>query len=532
MADGRDPLVITLRQESSVSREWGVLDTLLYNLMTMNFAVMFTVPFLAAVALYPRGDLPVAILIAGVLCCAEAVVYAFLASSVPRSGGDYFLQKRLVSQAIGKVFAFTGVVLGGALWMAIAGWFAANVAVGPLLTVVGRLTGHDAFLSCAALVRSSHGVFLLSLTVVIWSATVNIWGLRTYAILQRISWAVGAGALIFLALLVALLGADRVGSADLYTEALMRARALGFDPGAGSGAAMGTMALVPVAAFSLIYPAWSVQQVGEVRRASRLRSQLVTMVLAEALTAVFSAVVVALVLANVDRDGLAAGAYLFLFERSAMPDPNVPFYWFFDGSLWPSGSAVLALAVLFNAWFWMWVPDITLAASRVMLAMSSDRSLPAWLGDPWGRHRAPAKAIALFSAVCVVPAALYAYTPLWRLTLSVTLLNVLAFAVTCAGGACAPYTNREFYRESTAARFEILKVPLITWCGGGFCLFAAFLVWRFAVDAGLALGAPRWALFAFVAVTYVTAYLVQVLVTRFGGYRKGRGAEVIYRLTD
>jgi basic amino acid/polyamine antiporter, APA family len=482
------------------------------------------------VAFFPHASLPGAIIIAGLFCCAEAVVYAFLASSMPRSGGDYHFQSRLVSPGVGMVFAFTGVVLGGALWMAIAGWFAANVAVGPLLSIAGRLSGWEALSHAATFVQSSTGVFILGLFAIAWSAMVNLWGMQVYAVLQRVCWLVGGVSMLMVVLLLWRLGASALGTAAVYDQALARALTIGFDPSGGPGGFAGTLALVPVAAFSLIYPAWSVQQAGEVRQAGRLKSQLVTIVIAEAITVALSAVMVALVLANVDTVGLAAGAYLYFVDRAAMPDPNIPFFWFFDGRLWPSGCVALSLCVLFNAWFWMWVPDITLAASRILVSMSFDRSLPRWLGDERGRRRVPANAIALFSALCVVPATLYAYTSLWRLTLSATLLNVLAFAVTCAAAASLPYLRRELYRDSTAARFELLGVPAITWCGGAFCVFSGFLVWRFAADPVLALGAPKWMLLAFVAAVYVIAYSIHLLVGRLRRSRESHELEITYRL--
>ncbi len=65
-------------------------------------------------------------------------MYAFLVSTMPRDGGDYTFQSRLLGGAAGAVFAFAGVVVGGALWVAIAGWFASRIAVGPLIVLTGR----------------------------------------------------------------------------------------------------------------------------------------------------------------------------------------------------------------------------------------------------------------------------------------------------------------------------------------------------------------------------------------------------------
>jgi len=528
VAAGETPLVI-LRQAPTVVREWAVSDAFLYNLMTMNLAVMFTVPFLAALAFFPRGNLPTAILIAGLFCCAEAAVYAFLASSMPRSGGDYVFQSRLISPAVGTVFAFTAVVLGGALWMAIAGWFAAWVAVGPLLWVLGRLLGSPGLLEVSAFVQSGSGVMLMCVVVVVWSALVTVWGLRVYAWLQRLGWIVGGVALATLVIVVAVLGVDATGGGAPYRSAAEVAETLGFRADGGPGAVTATLGLVPVAAFSLIYPAWSVQQAGEIRRADSLRAQTVVIVGAEAATAVFAAVALAVLLGAVDGERLAAAAWLFFAAPEAMPEPVLPFFWFFDGGLWPSGVVVLCLCVLFNAWFWMWVPDITLAASRVLATMSSDRSLPRWLGRVRGPRRTPLPAVVFFSAVCLVPGVFFAFTDAWRLTLSVTLVNVLAFAVTCGAAAALPFADRELYRQSTAARFEFLRVPLLTWCGGAFVLFTAFLVWRFAVDDALALGLSHWVLLAFVVGVYVVSLLVSQLVRRSRRGREGLELEVVYR---
>jgi hypothetical protein len=68
------------------------------------------------------------------------------------------------------------------------------------------------------------------------------------------------------------------------------------------------------------------------------------------------------------------------------------------------------------------------------------------------------------------------------------LVNIVAFAVTCAAGAAYPFVRRELYRESAAARREILGVPVITLAGVVFFLFTVWIVLRYAVDPGLSLG--------------------------------------------
>jgi amino acid transporter len=522
-----------------VERVWSPFDGLLYNLMTMNVVVMFSIPLLTALAYYPTGSLPAAILITLPFCLAEALVYAFLASSMPRSGGDYHFQSRLISGSAATVFAFTGVVLSGAMWMAIGGWLASKVMVAPFLVLFGFMTHNTALVDLGRWFLSPHGLFALSLALVLWCGLVNVWGMRAYAVIQRLFWFLGLGALVVvLVLLVRSNHADFVRSFDslageafgvqaAYETTLQRARDLGFDPLRDPGFLGGTLSLLPVAAFVLIYPAWGVQQGGEIKRAGELRMQFVMIVLAEVLTAVLSAVVLALAISRFGKEFLGASAYLFFRHPDQLPMPVAPFFGLFMGSLWTNGLAMVAVAVLFNAWFWMWAPDITLAASRVLLAMSSDRLLPHRLGDIEPRSKAPVKAILAFSALCAGAAGLYAYTDFWLLTLDAALLNVLAFGVTCAAGAAFPFTRRELYRESTAARYELLGVPVITLAGATFVLFTGFLLWRYLVDDALGVNVPLS--LAYLGCLYAGSLALHYGFLWYRKHREGIDVEIVYR---
>lgn len=534
-----EALTLFLRRSPVVERVWHPLDGLLYNLMTMNVVVMFSIPLLTAVAFYPTGSLPKAIIIALPFCLAQGLVYSFLASSMPRSGGDYHFQSRLISGSAATVFAFTGVVLSGAMWMAIGGWFASKVAVTPFLVLFGFMTDRPALVSLGRWFLAPHGLFALSLLVILWSGILNVWGMRAYAWFQRVFWFLGLASLAVVLFLLFRsthlefvlsfdsLARDAFGIEDAYSTTLLRAREFGFDPARDPGMLGGTLSLLPVAAFVLIYPAWSVQQSGEIKRAGELRMQLIMIVLAGLLTVLLSAGVLALAISRFGGEFLGASAYLFFRHPDQLPMPVAPFFGFFMGSLWTNGLVMVIVAVLFNAWFWMWAPDITLAASRVLLAMSSDRLLPHRIGAIEPRSKAPVNAILLFSLLCVGAAALYAYTDFWLLTLDAALLNILAFGVTCGAAAAFPYTKRELFRESTAARYEIMGVPVITVAGGVFLLFTGFVLSRFLVDDALGVNVP-------VSLAYVGGLYAGSLLLHYGylwhrRHREGIDVEVIYR---
>jgi amino acid transporter len=414
------------------------------------------------------------------------------------------------------------------MWMAIAAWFACNMAVGPFVLVLGRRPDSAALVSLGTWLLSNHGLFLLALVVTGWAALVNVWGMRAYARLQRVFWVTGAVALVALFVLTVL--TDIPVDVAMQEATLREARLAGFDPSPSGSALVATIALIPVAAFSLIYPAWSVQQGGEIRRAASLRSQLMMILGAEVITVVLTIAVLHMVVAHLGREYLEASAYLFFHRPEAVPGQVVPFLGILHVSGWLWGVPLVLTALVFNAWFWMWAPDITLAASRVLLAMSSDRLMPRWFGDLDVRTKAPVKAIGIFSLVCLLAAFLYAYTDFWRLTLHAALLNVGAFAVTCAAAALFPWTRRELYRESTAAPYEVLGVPLITVLGAVFAAFTALLAWRFLVDPYLALGGWPLVSLTFVAALYLFSLALYFAHRRYRRSREGTEIEIIYRV--
>jgi amino acid transporter len=524
---GEDGLVLTLYPSRRVERVWYPLDAFLYNMMVMNVLMGFALAFMTSYMIYPGGSWVLATGLSLVFCGAEALVYAYLAACMPRSGGEYYFQARILSTGIGSVFCFSAIVLGGTMWVAVTGWCAAHLAVGPLLAALGVAFHSPALLHAAKTVQGSWGVLLLSIVVIAWSAVAIVLGMGTYARLQRVFWL--AAGVLMVAVVVALLRAGDLGSLPVFREATALAARLGYAPSRGSVAAQ-TLAIIPLASYMLVYAGWSTQQAGETRDASRLRAQVWIILGAMVGSAVLSALVGGLVAFKFGPRVLGAGAFLFFEHPDQMPLPTVPFLWWADISTAARVFAVV-VAIFFNALFWMNAPNCTLAASRVLMAMSSDRILPRWVGHLHSTTRAPVKAITLFSVLCLAPCVIYAFTSYWRLTLNtVALVNIVAFAVTCATGAAFPYMRPELYRESAASRHEVLRIPVITLAGAAFVFFTMWVVARYALDFGLSLGLG---LVLPIATTFVL-YAVSLGVYLVSGlYRRARaGTELEVWFTE
>ena len=269
-------------------------------------------------------------------------------------------------------------------------------------------------------------------------------------------------------------------------------------------------------------------QAAEVKRVGELKVQMFTIVGGKAASIAFALIALPIPIRHVGEELFGASAYLALHDPSSFW-VLAPRLLTLQSAPWLGTIILFSLAVTVNTWFWMWVPNHTLAASRVLLAMSWDRVLPRWLSDLRRSNGAPAKAILVFSGACCVLVLLYSDLGVWRLALHATLVNLIAFGVTCAAAALFPWTHRELYRDSTAAPFEIARVPVIVPAGLSFVAFAGFLVWRYVTTDVLTLGVSVSETLLFLAGLYGAAVVVYLIFRRQRRRREGADVEVYYR---
>lgn len=519
--------VLWFRRAQEPPTVWSPLDAFLYNLMTTNVAVFFGVPFIAGAAFYyPLRSLTLSIVIAGAFCVLEALVYAFLVSTMPRDGGDYTFQSRLLGSAAGAIFAFTGVVVGGALWVAIAGWFASRIAVGPLIVLTGRGLHLDLLVATGNWVMSTAGVVFMGCVAIAWSALETSWSMKLYARIQRILMLVG---LVAFVLLIGYFALTRLNvNVSTYSAILYKAVEDGYMRHGHTTGSQAVMKLLPVVAFGLIYPGWVAFQSSEVRRAGDLRVQMSTIVGAKVIAVLFALLLLPLPVKHIGEELFGASVYLALHDPAAFWH-LLPRLFGLPEAPWLSYVGLTCLAVAVNAWFWAWVPNHTLAASRVMLAMSWDRLLPRWFARLHPRNGTPVRAVAVFSALALVVVVAYSGLGVWRLVLHGTLVSLISFAVTCLAAALFPRLHREQYRASTASPYEFLRVPLLSVAGLAFCAFAVFLVGLYVQYGGPSGELRLWDSLAFLLPLYALVGVLYLVSRSYHRSHEGIDIEVYYR---
>src|SRR5438093_9336206 len=108
MAAVSEAPTLFLRKATGLVKGWSKFDAFLYSFMSVNFITLGLYFALAVLGFVPNGQFLPAILISGVLISFMVITYAGLISVMPRAGGDYVWQSRVLGGGVAFVLAVTG----------------------------------------------------------------------------------------------------------------------------------------------------------------------------------------------------------------------------------------------------------------------------------------------------------------------------------------------------------------------------------------------------------------------------------------
>src|ERR687892_354999 len=101
-----------LRKATGLVKGWSKFDAFLYSFMSVNFVTLGLFFALSVLAFVPAGQVLPALLISGVFVTFLVITYAGLISVMPRAGGDYVWQSRVLGGGVAFVCAVTVVLAG------------------------------------------------------------------------------------------------------------------------------------------------------------------------------------------------------------------------------------------------------------------------------------------------------------------------------------------------------------------------------------------------------------------------------------
>jgi len=332
----RESPSLFLRNATGLVKGWSGFDAFTYSFMAINLVTLGMFYSLAVFAYVPGASPVLSIVLSAIAVTFLAIAYAGLIAVMPRAGGDYVWQSRildgipgiisgaivggiaayLVAQAAGMdgtvalVAGVVGVIVGGWIGslrggigfvLSATGWWFILAMWAPIYGAILKL---EFFQPLAALVGSADGVtffgsdngtLFVSIVVIILTAGLVALGMAGYARIQR--WCLYAGLIGFAIMVVLMLVSsqsdfqaafDRASSSlfgvtGAYDKTITDAATNDVFTGSLDPLAMGdnfgdtlkaTLAMIPFMLFWILYPNWGSTLYGEVRGSGDFRKVL------------------------------------------------------------------------------------------------------------------------------------------------------------------------------------------------------------------------------------------------------------------
>jgi basic amino acid/polyamine antiporter, APA family len=532
-----------LRNATGLVKAWSTFDAFLYAFWSVNLVTLglYGMSFVYAI---PDGQLLGAVLLTGVLVTFLVLTYAQLVSVMPRAGGDYAWQSRILGGGVGFVLAITGWWFTLWLWTPIY----ANILIVQFFAPLAYTLG---WTNVATFFGSPTGVFVSCLIVLAFVSWVITLGMEGYAKIQRFCFWLGmVGLLVMLGLLVfsshqAFVDAFNREATSLFGakegayQATIAAAAKSGTSGVGFGSfgITSTLLLLPFLAFYLLWPVWGATLYGEVRGAKEYRKVFSAMFWGLWVTVALVAVIILLIVKTIGWDfyyAANASYWNSIFAVAGAPAPPVAI-WPYPVMLagWLVGNHLFQalLIVVMGLWFFGWAGTLFLSSTRVIFAAAFDRVLPEWAANISAKRRVPYGSLILMIVPSLVVSALWAYggTGLQGIFLWATGVIAITFLGTVVAAAILPWRRKDIFENSPISRFRIAGIPVITITGAVSAIFLLFMLaeWSFNDVYGTSFkingASPKYFL-----ATYLVAIAIYV-VARVVRKRQGIDLSRIHR---
>ncbi|HLO14097.1 MAG TPA: APC family permease [Anaerolineales bacterium] len=483
-----------VRKATGLVRSWSVFDAFIYALFSINLITLGLYSF--SQMYYFGGGLVPALIVSALFIFFEVVVYAALIAVMPRSGGDYVWQSRILGGAVGFILAVTGWWFILWLWVPLYGDMFRHIVLVPILGVLGA---KDTALWFAG---TQTGAFVASMiTLAIVSVFIAL-GMKTYARIQKFSFYGGMlGLLIVIVLL--LTGSHDAFKAGLEKNAVQlfgaqpgvydATVALGTNAGASLPFVGGGLGLIfltlPYLVFFNLWPNWGATLYGEVRGATDFKRNIAGMGAALGATTLLGILLLYAISKTIGWDFYvqAGGAwwnYVWGFSTDAPALPVWPYPALFASFLTSSRILQFIVLALMSLWWFGWSGTVFLSSTRVIFAAAFDRLLPEKVAEVDSRTGTPIYALLLMVLPSILVAYLFSYNIIGFQ--SFTLCSTLVIAVTYLGTTIAaiilPYRKPDLYKASPIAKYNVFGIPLITVAGIIFGGFLVFLLYQWILD--------------------------------------------------
>jgi basic amino acid/polyamine antiporter, APA family len=526
-----------VRRSTGLVREASALDAVIFNaVFSAPVGATLAIGVLWALSAFPGADPVWATIIAVVLNIPVLIMMALLASSMPRTGGDYVWVSRILSPPLAMISNFAAslsAMIGATFWAR----FFPVFALGPVLVALGVFFDNTTMVEWGTNFQTKNEwIFVGGLSMIVLMTAILLAGVKTTFRWQNVFWIIAMlGTFVAFAALL-------LGNTAGFTENF---NSLNADFGGGTTqdvlAAAGTAGVAPdLANFDATLPTvfaimvfmmwnwWSVYLSGELKSAADRGRQLSVMFGALLFDGLFIVIGLLLFFKVVPYDLATA---LNTAGNEAYAVPSGPWYQFLASLV--HNIPILAVIILGSFLFWSLPAMVgnTFMPIRSVFAWAFDRLLPEKLAEVNERTHSPVPAILLVMGLVTAMLA-------WSV-LSTDFFTWLALGVE-AGVVCVvivgiaailfPSRRPDLYQASPA-NIRFAGIPVLYIVAPLSILVMLFLVWLTVTYPALALaGNPDnlWQIPAFMGMIVVIG-LVLYYGAKVVRSRQGIDVDLVYR---
>jgi len=459
------------RKASGLVRGLSFIDAFGVGFMNQGLTPSMWVMISFGLGVYTGGNLIWATLISALLCgVGFSLVWGILGGSMPRSGGEYIYNSRIIHPIVGIAESF-GNAFVWIMWIyVLAPW-----TIDPGLVMLFQFLNMPA---AAEFCTQPIALFLIASVVNIIALLFVVFGMKVFARVQKVIMVLGIAGCTVILLVFTFTSHDafvmawnnlsaQFGSID-YEGFLTAARAAIGETGdvlPKTWNWFDTLGVMVAGSWLFAYSYCITFIAGEVKRPDK------TIILANLsailVPAAFMLWLAAALYHSVGFEFLSATAWVDNMGEglAGYTLPWAPNFVGLAAVINHNWFVVFMMAmsfIVFNLW---WVALSYLAFPRILFAWGMDRMGPKWFADIDYRWASPVKNHILCFILGEIGIALYAFRGNPMEGLSVTGMEIVSvFGVTAIAAAIFPFSKRakHIWESSPYKSWKILGIPVVT----------------------------------------------------------------------
>lgn len=373
----------------------------MFNLLNMGIPWTFFYLFFA-LALFPGVNLPVTVLIGYPLVIVTAIVYYYLTTMMPRSGGDFVWVGRVIHPSIGFMNNFALAIFFLSFLGPVSGWFF-SYGIQVMFVNMSTITGNASYLSMANQLNGTIPTFIAGLIVLGVISAVTFAGVRWAFRFQWVMFGlIILGTLTFLITMATTSNATFIANFDRlsgisYNSVISSASSSGFNT---SFTLTGTLLGSTYSFLNYYGYNFSTFVGGEVKGAGK--SQLYGILGSTAIFGALMYLVFQSAYSTIGQPFLASAAHIFGATGSVwtLPQPPILQYLVVYANANPIVAILVPLAIIGSVFGSL--TTIVLAVVRQTFAWSFDRVVPTKFSEVDSRRSSPVYALALIVVIGLI----------------------------------------------------------------------------------------------------------------------------------